>query len=617
MLAKPLLDETSPWKQRFRVPEIVSVHMARANPKRGILVGTQQSSTRQIYAWDVPTGRLRRLTDLPNGLNEGWLSPHGNSVFYLDDPTGSELGHVARVPFAGGPAQDITPELPPYTLRGLRFSDSGNRLAFNPVNREGFQLHCIDIEADGTLGPARRLYRSEWETWESVLSYGGEIAVMQSTARARGMRRYSLLAFDTTSGEQIAELWDGPEASTEPALFAPLPGNFRLLATSTRTGYKRPLLWNVRSGERIDLPLEELEGDLLPLDWSPDGQRVLLNQYFRATQQLYLYDLSHAALTRLNHPNGSFGCYGDPRSGMAFFGPGDEILALWQDSAHPSQVIALDGTTGAKKRAALPVGEVPPGHPWRSVTFPSSDGVEIQAWLGLPQGEGPFPTIMEMHGGPHFAAAEWFDAGNQAWLDHGFAYLNVNFRGSTTFGRAFMEKIWGNIGHWELEDMVAARNWLVAQGIASPEAIFLHGWSYGGFLTLWGMGKRPDLWAGGMAMIAISDWTINYEDASTALQGAFRAWFLGPPEEKPELYRASSPITYAEDVRAPVLVIQGANDTRTAARQMELYEARMRVLGKDIEVHWFDAGHGVVSVEQKVAFQERLLRFAYGVLGQA
>jgi dipeptidyl aminopeptidase/acylaminoacyl peptidase len=130
-----------------------------------------------------------------------------------------------------------------------------------------------------------------------------------------------------------------------------------------------------------------------------------------------------------------------------------------------------------------------------------------------------------------------------------------------------------------------------------------------------GLGKLPDLWAGGMAGIAIADWAMQYEDSSDALKGYEVALFGGTPEEKPEQYRISSPITYAEDVKAPVLIIQGRNDTRTPARPIEVYEQRLKSLGKPIEVHWFEAGHFGAGVEQDIHNCEIMLRFAYRVLG--
>jgi len=88
----------------------------------------------------------------------------------------------------------------------------------------------------------------------------------------------------------------------------------------------------------------------------------------------------------------------------------------------------------------------------------------------------------------------------------------------------------------------------------------------------------------------------------------------GTPQDAPELYRASSPITYVEQVDAPVFIVQGRNDARCPAEQIVAYEERMRALGKDIEVYWFDAGHGQVETEERIAQQELLLRFAFRVL---
>jgi pimeloyl-ACP methyl ester carboxylesterase len=99
------------------------------------------------------------------------------------------------------------------------------------------------------------------------------------------------------------------------------------------------------------------------------------------------------------------------------------------------------------------------------------------------------------------------------------------------------------------------------------------------------------------------------------LRGYQRGLFGGAPEDVPEATRASSPITYADQVRAPVLVIQGSNDTRCPARQMRGYEDKMKSLGKNIKIEWFDAGHGSRAQEQDIQHQEMMLRFAYQVLG--
>jgi len=298
-----------------------------------------------------------------------------------------------------------------------------------------------------------------------------------------------------------------------------------------------------------------------------------------------------------------------------YFTPHGEIFAQWQDATHPPCLIALDGTTGRQTRTVLAAPAVPPSRPWQSITFASSDGQRIQGWLGLPDGPGPFPTILAAHGGPRGVELEYFSSWSQAWLDHGFAYCTINYRGSTTFGRAFEEQIWGHPGYWELEDLAAARAWLIRNGIARAEQVLVTGWSYGGYLTLLALGKQPELWAGGIAGMAIGDCALQYEDAAETLKAWAVALFGGTPQEKPEQYRASSPITYAEHVRAPVLMIQGRHDTRTPARQAEAYIAKMRALGKPIEVHWVDAGHARADTERDIDHMERMLRFTARVLG--
>lgn len=601
------IDDSAPWKERFRLPVLFQPQVAAANPTRGLAVSNKDADAFELCTWDVPTGALQPLTDRPDGTMAGWLSPDGRYVYYLDDQKGNEHGHVVRIPYTGGAPHDLTPEMQPYTLRGFQISHVGNRVAFMAVNADGYQLIAIDLAADGTPGVPRCVYQSKWETWEAVLSAQGEIIAMQSTERAGGIRRYSTIVVDTTTSQPIGELWDGPEQSVEPVAFAPVAGDFRMLLTSTRTGFNRPVLWNPYTGERTDLPLTELEGELRPVSWSSTGEQVLLWHINGGIEQLYLYNLHDQHLIKLAHPSGAFGDF----KATAFFAPNGEIWVSQEDAAHPPRVLALDSATGALKGTVLTAGPVLPGHPFQSVTFPSSDGQLVQGWLGVPEGIGPFPTILDMHGGPHFMRSNYYDPEAQAWLDHGFAFLSINYRGSTSFGRPFQEKIWGNIGYWELEDMVAARNWLVKQQIALPDAILLHGASYGGYLTLWGLGKRPDLWAGGLAVVPGADWLVSYEDASEALKGAMRAWFGGTPEEKRDQYIASSPTTYVEQVQAPVLIIQGRHDTRVPPREVEVYEANMRALGKPIEVIWYDAGHGSASTAQMIEFTEAMLQFAY------
>lgn len=598
------------WKECYRLPVTYNMQIARADASRG-LVNSTLSGRSQLYAWHVPTGELRCLTEKRDGVWFGLLSPDGRWVYYLDDRQGDEIGHLVRVPYEGGIPEDLTPDLAPYAVPfesdvfGLSLSQDGTTLGFSTATADGFHFYLMAAGEAGNTNTPRHVYRAEKLFVGPRVSAGGELAVLASTETGVGMQ-YSLLAFDTASGQLIGRLQDAA-SSILPVQFSTCAGELRLLAMTSATGYYRPLLWNPRTGERLDLPLPELDGDVFPCDWSADGRRILLKQFSRAVPRLFVYDLERGAVLRLEHPP-----YGELSN--ACFGPEGTIAAICEDPTQPAHIVALDDTTGDLRRVLLAAAAAPLRYPLHSVTFPSSDGQLIQAWLGVPVGAGPFPTILHVHGGPDIVATGGYWDGAQAMLDHGFAFLSVNYRGSVSFGRAFQEQIWGDIGHWEVEDMVAARTWLVDQGIAHPRQIFLKGMSYGGYLTLLALGTHPDLWAGGMAGVAIADCVINWEDEAATLKAYDVTLFKGTPAEQPDLYRRASPLTYAQQVQAPILIIQGRNDTRCPPRQIEVYEAKMKALGKDIEVHWFDAGHVSTDVEQRIADQERNMRFVYRVL---
>ena len=391
------------------------------------------------------------MTHAPEGVPFGSIAPDGRHAYFLKDQSGNELGHLVRVAWEGGNPEDLTPEMAPYSAFGIGASLSGNLMGTILSDVSGFHLVVFPVNPGGVIGSPVELHRSRKIMFGPSLSQRGELAVVASTERG-GFQHNGLIAIETDTGRVVRELWqDG--ATIGASGFSPVPGDNRLLATSTRTGYVRPFFWDPVSGEESDIHLADLPGDVSPVDWSPDGQRILLAQSRYSEQHLAMMDVASGQLKQLDHPPGFYGLGPPFAAGVSLID--GEIMAIWQDSTHPSELVALDARTGLKKRTVLPAGEVPPGHPWKSVTFESSDGETIQGWLALPDGPGPFPTILHTHGGPETQTVEYFIPYSQAWVDQGFAWLAVNYRGSTGFGRAFREKIWGDLGRWEIEDMVA------------------------------------------------------------------------------------------------------------------------------------------------------------------
>jgi len=597
------LSADAPWKQRIRAPYIAWSRRAAQNPSRGLLCSSKDG-VYQLYAWNTETDELRQLTQDPAGVSGGAISADGERVYYLRDQRGDEIGHYVVVPFSGGQPEDISPDLPEFASHFLAESASGNALGFFAADADGF--HFYIYEAPGAAQPLFTLTKQAL-SFGPLLSQNAEIAVIASSEKT-GVAEYALEAWDVGSGLRIAELWDGAGSGIVPGEFSAAPGDMRFAGSSNRSGHHRPFIWNPLSGERHDIHSAHFRGDVKFRHWSPDGARLLLHQVHQAWHALYIYDIAADRVRPLDGPAGV------PSGGSGFL-PDGTLQIHFEDATAPPRLLELDDESGAVLRSVIDLGvTLPASSPWRSVSYQSTGGTAIQAWLASPAGDGPFPTIVHTHGGPTAVMANRWMPEAQAWLDHGFAFFSLNYRGSTTFGYEFQHAIDGNLGDLEVEDIAAGVAWLVDSGIAQPDAILKTGGSYGGYLTLQSLGKKPALWAGGMAIVAIADWTLMYQDQAETLRGYQRAMFGGTPQEKPEAHRRSSPITYAEDISAPILVLQGENDSRCPARQMRVYEKRLKEHGKSIEVHWFDAGHGSLDTEERIRQQETMLRFAYRIL---
>ncbi len=143
----------------------------------------------------------------------------------------------------------------------------------------------------------------------------------------------------------------------------------------------------------------------------------------------------------------------------------------------------------------------------------------------------------------------------------------------------------------------------------------LTGGSWGGYLTLLGLGVQPERWTCGVAAVPVADYLAAYEDEMEPLRAFDRSLFGGSPEEVPERYEASSPLTHVDAVRAPVLVLAGANDPRCPIRQVDNWLAAAEAGGKDVETYRFDAGHGSLVVDERVRQMRVELQFVARVLG--
>jgi dipeptidyl aminopeptidase/acylaminoacyl peptidase len=224
--------------------------------------------------------------------------------------------------------------------------------------------------------------------------------------------------------------------------------------------------------------------------------------------------------------------------------------------------------------------------------------------------EGPLPTVFSIHGGPHASDEDRFSAYRAAWLDAGFAVVEVNYRGSTGYGSAWRDAIEGRPGLTELEDIAAVYDWAVADGLADPARTVVEGASWGGYLTLLALGTQPDRWAAGVAIVPVADYVAAYEDEMEPLRDFDRALFGGSPDDVPDRYRDSSPLTYVDKVRVPVLVMAGENDPRCPIRQIDNYLDQLSARDAPHSVYRYDAGHGSLVVAELIKQVGMAIHFA-------
>jgi dipeptidyl aminopeptidase/acylaminoacyl peptidase len=270
-------------------------------------------------------------------------------------------------------------------------------------------------------------------------------------------------------------------------------------------------------------------------------------------------------------------------------------------------------TAATGEIVSQPDGPVAPdGQPYRSWWFTNPHGDRIHGFVATPPGEGPFPTVMYVHGGPTWAYTDMFMPATQAWVDHGYAVAMVNYRGSTGYGMKFRDALIGDPGFPECEDVLAGLDDLISSGLADPDRAIVAGGSWGGYVTLLSIGLYPDRYAAAAAAVPVADYVAAYEDESTELQAFDRSLFLGTPEDNPELYAERSPLTYVDAVRTPVLILAGDHDSRCPIRQILNYLDRLQARGHPHEVYRFEAGHGSLVIDERirqmaaqVAFVER------------
>ena len=250
----------------------------------------------------------------------------------------------------------------------------------------------------------------------------------------------------------------------------------------------------------------------------------------------------------------------------------------------------------------------------KPITYTSRDGLTIPGYLTLPVGSGGknLPFVVHPHGGP-WARDSWgYNSEVQFLANRGYAIFQMNFRGSTGYGRKFWESSFKQWGKTMQDDITDGVNWLIDQGIADPDRIAIYGASYGGYATLAGLAFTPDLYTCGVDYVGVSS-LFTFMESMPPYWELYRSMMyemVGHPENDKEMLTSASPLLHVENIKVPLFIAQGANDPRVKKTESDQIVEALKARG--IEVPYMvkdNEGHGFYNEENQFDFYREMEKF--------
>lgn len=295
-------------------------------------------------------------------------------------------------------------------------------------------------------------------------------------------------------------------------------------------------------------------------------------------------------------------------------------LVVWAESDRQSPVYFL------YDRATDKLSLIGASRPWinakdaAEVDFErvkARDGESVPVYVTRPKGKGPWPTVVMVHGGPYVRGGEWgWDRDAQFLASRGYAVVAPEFRGSTGFGQKHYRSGWKQWGLAMQDDITDATKWAIDKGIADPKRIAIAGASYGGYATMMGLVKEPDLYRAGINWVGVTDIGLMYDIGWSDFAGG--DWqrygmpaLVGDSKKDAAQLVATSPLKQASRITKPVLLAYGGADLRVPLPHGTRMRDALKKAGK-VEVEWVeysDEGHGWLQLENNVDFWGRVERF--------
>ena len=555
----------------------------------------------QFNLWRVPIeggwpDQLTAFTDETVRLVA--VSPRDGTIALCADRDGDEFHQIYLIDPDGGWPEQITdaPEVQHF-VSGDAFSPDGTKLAYaanarTPTDMEVWIRDLDTGEARAVFGEGKYAFPAAWSPDGTKLL-------------ALDIRHNS----DSTIHLVDLETGETPEVTPhdDDAIFFPGPwasdGSGFYVATDEGREFRGLAFYDLASRryEWIETP----EADIEEVAASEDGRVLgwLVNE--DGWERLRLRDVARDRdLPEADVPPGA-------RPHLTGFQP---PLALSADGSNTAVILS-----GARRSPDLWVVETETGrahavtNSWLGgipedelidadlVSYPTFDDRDIPAWLYRPpETNGRVPVVLSIHGGPEAQERAIYNPLYQYLLSRGIAVLATNIRGSTGYGKTYQRLVQRDWGGGDLKDWDYAVRWLHEQDWVDAERIGVFGGSYGGFAVLSCVTRLPDYWAAAVDIFGPYN-LITFAKSVPPTWKRMMKRFVGDPEEDAELLRERSPMTYVENVRTPLLVIQGAKDPRVVKPESDQLVEKLRELGRTVEYVVFDdEGHGFTKRQNEL-----------------
>ena len=579
----------------FRVPSMYNYDVSPKSDKAAF--SWDRSGQFEIYSLKLSTGKTDLLTKGPESKVSPRFAPSGNRLAYAQDYQGDEKYDIFILSMAGGETWNLTPATDETIYPRVRWSPDEKQLAF--ASNRGGRFSIYTIPSQG--GEPDRVSDHEFSDSSPEWSPDGKLLAFEALVSAQDD---GVFVAPAKGGETIRLAESGvPVESSSPKWS---PDGRAIAFTSSERGSSDIGIWNLEHGS-VEW-LTDSRCECYSPEWFPDGRGLSYVVNREGNQSIAIHNLE-------THGTGILEVEAGVHSQLRFGGDRWTLFFTFSSSRHPSDLwmVDLKNRTFRQLTNSLPVSiDQSLLVSGSSISFQSRDQLGIQAWLFLPRDfdkKNPGSALVYVHGGPTAQFTNDWRPVIQHLVDLGHAVIAPNYRGSSGFGRKFRDANRFVLGEKDLEDVVAAADYLAKERLADPKRIGVLGGSYGGYLTMCALTKFPKYWAVGSAMMPFLNWFTEIENEREDL----RYWDLqnmGDPKKDSERLREASPIFLIDRIEAPVQIIAGEHDPRCPVLETKQAEKELRKSGKVFDlVIYEDEGHGFRKIENRVDADKRRARF--------